>query len=247
MKKGFVFLIIALFLSGCFYSVPTSDNFEAKPIQTSHLSIAVWEKNTIQKGKPLRLYFEGNGNPNPRYTIAFDFARRDSSSNVIYIAQPCQWVNDKICKKKPEIYNDSRFHREIMDQMKELVEYLIRKHQAPSIELIGYDGGAVIALNIASSLPTTRLITIAGITDIDAYNTYHDLPLQEEEQQENPADNLLVLSKIPQIHYVGKDDDITPKILVEKFVSKMKNPTSAVVKVVPDTNHTNWEGIKLDY
>ena len=68
-----------------------------------------------------------------------------------------------------------------------------------------------------------------------------------EDEAENPADNLLLLANIPQIHYVGKDDSITPQRLVERFVHRMKNPKSAVVKVVPDTNHTNWKGVKLDY
>ena len=228
-------------------SPPQSDLFQAKQIETKNLSIAIWEKNNIQTGQPLRIYFEGDGDPNPRYNVAFELAEADQYNNIIYIARPCQWVNDKICTQKPTLYKESRFHPEIMQEMQELVSYLMSKYKAPTLELIGYDGGAVIALNLATKLPTERIITVAGITDINAYNLQNDLPQQKESEIENPAANLAAISTIPQIHYVGQNDNITPRKLVERFVARMQNPRSAVVKVVPDTGHTDWRGIKLDY
>lgn len=246
MKRIFA-LTSALALMGCISFPPSSPQFESKQIETAHFSIAVWEKTTIQKGQPLRIYFEGDGNPNPSNKVAFDFAQADTSSNVVYVARPCQWVNDKICSQKPEVYKEARFHVEIMKEMQELTEYLMRKHRAPTVELIGYDGGAVIALNMATRLPTDRVITIAGITDVNAYNSYHDLPEMDDEDTENPANNLAALAPVPQIHYVGKEDDVTPRKLVERFVARMQNPKSATVKVVPGTGHTDWRGVKLDY
>lgn len=249
--KGFAFVLsAALMTSSCAIAPPESELFDAKQIETSHFSIAVWEKKDIQKDQPLRIYFEGDGNPNPKYAVAFDLAKADTNSNVIYVARPCQWVNDKICEKQPEIYQDARFHPEVMMEMRELVIYLMRKYRAPSVDLIGYDGGAVIALNLATKVPTQRVITIAGITDINAYNDLHDLPLPDEDDIENPADNLALLAEIPQIHYVGEKDDVTPRRLVERFVSRMdrvRKTKSAIVRSVSDTDHTNWEGVRLDY
>ena len=245
--KSINVLMTALLLAGC-VSLPPSDNqFEEKQIETSHFSIAVWEKKDIQRGQPLRIYFEGDGNPNPMHKVAFDLASADETNNVIYVARPCQWSKDKICAQKPQIYQGARFHAEIMKEMQELTEYLIRKHHAPAVELIGYDGGAVIALNMATKVPTKRVITVAGITDINAYTEYNDLPNIEADNMENPADNLMALADIPQIHYVGKEDEVTPRRLAERFVARMNNPKSAVVKVVPDVDHTNWGGVTLDY
>ena len=239
---GFVMILL---LSGCFAVCPTPKGFERRYVQTRHFTISIWEKTSIKSGHPLRLYFEGDGNPNPRIQVAKQLAESDKTDNIIYITRPCQWSNDKICDEKPNIYQDQRFHEEIMAEMEELTHYLIRKHKAPSVELIGYDGGAVIALNMAVKLPTTRIITVAGITDIEAYNTYHGKETPED--TENPVSHLAVLQKIPQIHYVGKDDTITPRHLVEHFVTKMSNPKSAVVKLVPNTGHADWEGVTLDY
>ncbi|MBQ3696097.1 MAG: hypothetical protein II938_03925 [Alphaproteobacteria bacterium] len=245
MTKLSIF-VTALLLCGCAIA-PHSNKFQEKQIETGYFSIAVWEKSSIQKGKPLRIYYEGDGNPNPYHTVAFDLAEADKTPNVIYVARPCQWTNDKICEQKKQIYQEARFHPEIMAEMKELTDYLIRKHQAPSVELIGYDGGAVIALNMAPQFPTSRVITVAGITDVAAYNTQHDIEGGDPEDIDDPADKLNILANIPQVHYVGKDDDVTPRRLVERFVGRMQNPKSAVVKVVPNTNHTNWRGVKLDY
>ena len=242
MRKILIGLV--LLLTGCVLR-PAPEGFEERQIQTEHFSLAVWVKDTIQQGQPFRLYIEGDGEPNPRYQVAKHFASIDETPNVIYTARPCQWNEDKICKNKPNIYGRDRFHPAVILEMQELVEYLIRKYHAPSIELIGYDGGAVIALALATKLPVSRVITIAGITDTAAYAEYNGIALPADAI--NPADSLPALSMIPQIHYVGADDDITPRRLVERFVSKMYNSKSAMVKVVSNTNHTDWEGVRLDY
>ena len=240
-----ILFCLMILLSACVAIEPSMPNFTAKEIETSHFTIAVWEKNSIQSGKSLRIYFEGDGDPNPQHQVAREYAEMDTTSNVIYVARPCQWTNDKVCKKKPEIYGNSRFHTEIMKEMTELTEYLLIKYKAPDVELIGYDGGAVVALNVATKVPTKRIITIAGITDISTYLDYNDLPAMED--IDNPADQLLVLAQIPQIHYVGGQDTVTPRRLAERFVGKMVAPKSAVVKSVPAATHTNWRGIPLDY
>ena len=240
-----IVISLILLLTGCVASKPNPSGFDEKQVQTENFTINIWEKNGLQSGHPIRIYIEGDGDPNPRQQIAKHFAEQDATQNVIYVARPCQWSNEKICKQKPEIYQKERFNPVIIDDMVELLAYLIRKHHAPQIELIAYDGGAVIALNAALKLPVSRIITIAGITDLAAYASYNNVKIPKT--AEDPAKKLMLLATIPQIHYVGADDDITPRRLVERFVSKMRNPKSAVVKVVPRTNHIDWKDVGLDY
>lgn len=244
MKYGI--LLAGLLVSGCAWMTPNPSGFVSKKIETEHLlTFSVWEKEGIEKGKPLRIYLEGDGNPNPSDKIALYYAEHDPSQNVIYMGRPCQWSKDKICKTKPEIYKEYRFHPEIIREVEEVVLYLKNKYKAPKIELIGYDGGATVALNLASQMSIDRVITIAGILDTNAYTYYNDLPEMKDAQ--NPADKLAALSDVPQIHYVGKEDEITPKRIAERFVGKMKNPRSAEVRSVSGVGHDNWKGVKLDY
>lgn len=245
MKKLFC-LMVSFMLSACSFIRPAPSGFQEVQIETeNYLTLNVWEKDTIKKGQILRLYIEGDGNPNPGDKIALYYAEQDPYDNVIYIARPCQWSNDKICKKNPKLYQEQRFHPEILREMEELISYLIRKYQAKGIELIGYDGGGLVAMEIATHIQTKRVITIAGILDLNAYVHYNDVA--EMPDAFNPADKLGVLSDIEQIHYVGTLDEITPARVAERFVAKMNNPKSAVVKRVKGVNHTNWKGVALDY
>ena len=244
MKYGI--LLTGLLLSGCAWMTPNPTGFVSKKIETEHLlTFSVWEKEGIEKGKPLRIYIEGDGNPNPSNQIALYYAEQDPSQNVIYMGRPCQWSEDKLCKTKPEIYKEQRFHPEIIREIEEVVLYLKGKYRASKIELVGYDGGATIALNLASQMNIDRVITIAGILDTNAYTYYNDLPEMPDAQ--NPADKLGALADVEQIHYVGKEDETTPKRIAERFVGKMQNPRSAEVRSVSGVGHNNWKGVKLDY
>ena len=244
MKYGI--LLMGLLVTGCAWMAPDPKGFVDKQIETEYLTFAVWEKETIEAGKPLRIYLEGDGEPNPNAKIALYYAEQDSTPNVIYMGRPCQWTNDKICQSKPEIYREQRFHPELIREIEEVILYLKNKHKAPSVELVGYDGGATIALDLASQMnDVNRVITIAGILDTNAYTRQNNLPEMSDAQ--NPADKLTVLAEIPQIHYVGGKDEITPRRSAERFVAKMHQPKSAVVKSVPDIGHTDWKGIQLDY
>ena len=242
----YVILLTGLLLSGCAWIPPHPEGFVNRQIETEFLTFAVWEKQGIEQGKTLRIYLEGDGNPNPSDKIALYYAQQDNTANVIYVARPCQWSKDKICQSKPQIYREQRFHPDIVREIEEVILYLKSKHRAPYVELIGYDGGATIALNLAGQMNgVSRVITIAGILDTNTYTQQNDLPEMLDAQ--NPTDRLAILAQIPQIHYVGGKDDITPRRSAERFVAKMKQPVSAVVKSVPGVGHTNWKGIQLDY
>ncbi|MBO7483675.1 MAG: hypothetical protein J6T55_00945 [Alphaproteobacteria bacterium] len=243
MKYGIV--LAGLLLSGCAWITPHPSGFVDKKIETEYLTFSVWEKEGIEKGKPLRIYIEGDGNPNPSDKIALYYAQQDPTPNVIYMGRPCQWSADKICKSKPEIYKGQRFHPEIIREIEEVVLYLKNKYKAPEIELIGYDGGATIALDLATQMNVKRVITIAGILDTNAYTRQNDVPEMPDAQ--NPADRLATLADIPQIHYVGGNDEITPRRSAERFVAKMQDPRSAKVRSVKGVGHTDWKGVKLDY
>ena len=122
MKYGV--LLATFLLSGCAWMMPHPTGFVDKKIETEYLTFSVWEKDTIESGKPLRIYLEGDGNPNPSDKIALYYAEQDTTKNVVYMGRPCQWTKDKICESKPEIYQQQRFHPEIVREIEEVVLYL---------------------------------------------------------------------------------------------------------------------------
>lgn len=243
MNKLYAVLLATLMCAGCAGMPDAPDGFEIKTIETEHFSIPVYEKN-VQKGAPLRIYIEGDGNPAPKRAVGLILAQKDPSENVVYITRPCQYNKNTVCNN-PDLWGQERYHIEIINEMKELVTYLARKHQATRLELVGYGGGAPIALLLANRMSVSRVITIAGILDTDAYCHQNGLPLMPNAV--NPARERKQLAAVPQIHYVGADDTVTTKRLAERFVARLPNPVAATVKVVPETGHTDWDDVEFDY
>ena len=239
MKKLLLASTFVLLTSGC-TSVPNiPDGFNKKTIETEHFSFYVLEKDDLQKGKTIRIYIEGDGNPNPQEATALEMAKQDNHPNVVYMARPCQYVDNEICSNK-DLYTSARFHRELVDEMKELTIFLMKKHKTPLVEFVGYDGGATMALLLATKVPTSKITTIAGILDTNTQKNLHEETL-------NPADYKDLIARIPQVHFVGGKDEITTKRQAERFVGRMKNPRSAKVKVFPNMKHTGWKNIKFDF
>ena len=116
----------------------------------------------------------------------------------------------------------------------------MKKHKTPQVEFVGYDGGATMALLLSTKIPTTQIITVAGILDTNTLDNLHAETL-------NPADYKDLIARVPQVHFVGGKDEITTKRQAERFVGRMKNPRSAKVKVLPNMKHTGWENIKFDF
>ena len=132
MKKGLLFATCAILMSGCAGIPDTPDGFNQKTIETEHLSFYTLEKNNMQKGKPIRFYIEGDGNPNPSVPVALRLAERDEHQNVIYLTRPCQYIENELCENE-SIYTNARFHREIVQEMQELSLYFVKKYQAPTV------------------------------------------------------------------------------------------------------------------
>ena len=239
MKIKTLFLTLCLFITACTIR-PNPEGWTEKIIETKYLSFGVWEKD-IQPNAPLRIYIEGDGNPTPKRPIALEFAERDQNPNVIYVSRPCQYVFCDECKN-PALWREERFNEEIVREMKDLIVYLAKKYQATELELIGYDGGATMAMLIATKTPVSRVITIGGILDTKTYATEQNIPINGM----NPTDLKQRLASVTQVHYVGAKDTKTPRAQAERFVGRMNNPISAVVKVVPKATHTDWKQLTIE-
>ena len=244
MKK--LTALILLFLTAACSGIPKApEGFVMREAQTEHFAVAVWEKTPLQSKKTIRFYIEGNGNPKPNKPVALRLAENDKTKNIVVLSRPCQYIDNKLCANS-EIYTTSQYDPEITRELEEIVVYYIQKYRAPNIELIAYDGGAPIAFYLADKVGRVKkIVTIAGILDLDAYVNKHNLP--EFKNAENPIKMRSKISDIPQTHFVGGKDTITTQGMVERFVSKLNNPKSAVVKVAPNMGHTGWENIELSY
>ncbi len=232
-------------LAGCAGMPRTPDGFQMREVQTEHFSIPVWESTELRKGKTIRFYIEGNGNPTPSEPMALKLAAKDPYVNVIALSRPCQYSQNALCKNK-DIWTRQQYNPEVMQEIEEVVVYYIQKYKAPNVEFVAYDGGAPIAFYLAQQLGrVNKVVTIAGILDTTAYANQNNLP--PFVNAKNPIDSAKKISQIPQIHFVGGKDRITTYAMAERFVSKLQNPKSAQVKLAKDMGHMGWDKLDLEF
>lgn len=240
-------LIAYIMISGC-TTLQIPNNFRYQKISTADFDFATWQK--IENPQAVyKIYIEGDGyafnadgqptnNPTPRGTLMREIAFSDNSPNVVYMARACQFVQHKKCAQK--YWTTARFAQEVVDSQASAVKQTV---QNQPVTFIGFSGGAQIAGLIAVTHPEIKvqeIITVAGNLDHSAWTTYHKVPALAESMDLN--DYRTEFSALPQVHYVGTDDEVMPPFLNTDFVAD-KN---TVIKVKGATHNSGWQQIFTD-
>lgn len=244
MKK-LIYIFSLFFLSACSTQNPLTD-FRFQTQVAPPYILASWY-NISKIGEPLRIYIEGDGNsfdingqptenPTPRSVFLRDIAANDTNFNVAYLGRPCQYMQAGSCSVTD--WTDGRFSSRVINSMNNAVNALMKKAQTNEVILIGYSGGAQIAGLISiQNKSVKKVITIAGVLDVDAWTEYHN------DDKLNKSLNLKsyieIFDKIPQIHYVGEKDDVVPPSLTRAFVKD----DSKIIVVPKATHNKGYEKI----
>jgi len=171
----------------------------------------------------------------------------DPVANVAYLARPGQYGLAGHPDCDSAYWSNKRFSEEVIASMNEAVSQLAMQAEAQHIELIGYSGGAAVAVLIAARRhDIAGLITIAGNLDPNAVNKIHHVsPLQ------GSLDPMTVAEKIrdiPQSHFVGAQDKTVPLAIARAFVHKEGIKDYKSIIVVADVSHAqgwreNWKAL----
>lgn len=211
-------------------------------IHTSLYDLQTLTPSGLPYGKPLTIYIEGDGHawatatqpsldPSPH---ALDIARLalEPDHPGVYLARPCQFIMSERCEKS--LWTDARFSPQIITAMQAALDQLKRRYQAPSLELIGYSGGAAIALLLAGRRDDVdRIQTISGNLDPHAWVQLKNLsPLRGSA---DPLKNATHLFTIPQRHFIGIGDTIITAPLIKGYLYKVR-PACAEVITLPGTH-----------
>ena len=252
MKKFLLCSAFALLLTAC-ASTAKMEGFTYQPVKTRNVTLATWRKD-VKPFKKLRIYIDGNAHttglttkrPQMYADVAMQLAQKDTFPSIAYLGRPCYFIEQDVCK--PIVWEEGKYAPEVVDEMKDVIQSWQKKYNLKEIEFVGYDGGAAFALSLPTRLTNvkvTRVVTIAGILDTKTDAMYRDEDIMLDSV--NPANELYLLSGIPQIHYVGGKDKVVPMVFTQNFVKKLPNPVSVQIKRVPNADHENWAQFKLDY
>lgn len=204
-------------------------------------------------GGSLTVYIEGDGhawlskyrlseNPTPLHPVGLELAALDHSENVVYLARPCQYTGrdtDDACKD-PSYWSDKRFSEEVIVAMNEAIDFFSERIKASHIRLVGYSGGAAVAVLIAARRnDVSSLITVAGNLDPEYVNQHHGVDSLKGSL--NPMDFASRISAIPQHHFSGSEDKVVPPLVAERFV-KAVNSHYAKTRIIGGiSHHKGWK------
>ena len=242
MKK-ILFVLFCSVLYGCATQYTMPAFYEYKPISSGEQTIATWQKIS-NNNQPIHIYIEGDGHafytngrptadPTPHDSFVRNLVANDSYQNVVYIARPCQFINDSNCNVS--YWTNGRFSKTNIDSIAKTIKQIAGTRP---VILIGYSGGALISglvIKQNKDIKIKKWITIAGVLNHHDWTEYFgDAPLDKSLDMNS-------LPNVPQIHYVGNKDSIVPITLSQKWI-----PTDKL-KIVPNATHNNFPDLKIDF
>jgi hypothetical protein len=250
-------IIAALMLASC-TTIPTPQErrSQAVSIATAHgwhiermpagpAPLAAFLPDRPARSDSLAIYIEGDGlawigagtvssDPTPLNPVALHLALAQPVGAAAYLGRPCQDLDGSTCDRS--LWTERRFDPEVIGSANRSVGLLKERFGASRLTLVGYSGGAAVALLVAARRSDVdNVVTVAGNLDHKAWTSLHRIdPLRGSW---NPADSTAGLRHVRQWHYAGQDDTVIPPSLVRGYASRFDGPGKPVVRVLPGFDH----------
>ncbi len=253
-------LFAALMLGGCiassypYFRTETAQRIAApawmikRDVNASPFMLRAYER-IHERGSTANIYIEGegasegslesiNGDPTPFNPVALHLASKDKAENVIYLARPCQYISimpsGQKCDQK--YWEDEKFSKTVIDAYDAALNDIAARYDITAFNLIGYSGGGTIAALLATFRQDVISVrTVSGILDHKTYSTLHEQPVLEHSL--NPVNEASRLTKIPQYHFIGGQDDVVPPAVLHSYLQAMPPTRCVQTMLVQEATH----------
>ena len=196
----------------------------------------------------LRIYIEGDGHawinpkqpsldPSPRDSWFARLALEDPQPSV-WLARPCQYVRAERCRISD--WTHARFSAEALASLDQALDLFKREHGSERLELIGYSGGAALALLLAAQRNDVQAVqSLAG-------NLSPRLWVQQQKLSPlhgslDPLDQRQRLKNLPQRHLVGTQDRTVPADLADQWRQHLGNSPCTQIEHISGLDHiSGW-------
>jgi len=240
-------------------SLASENGFVESHLDVGSFVLTAFQNTRSKSDHLLHVYIEGDGNaftsrgrptlePTPKDPMALQLAVSDQANNVGYLARPCQFTARWPSRNCRDTYWTShRFAKEVVGASSKAITELKRRAGASKVLLIGYSGGGAIAALVAAQRDDLfGLITIAGTMDHQAWTRHHDISTLTGSL--NPKDVAGQLKSLPQIHYVGGEDEIMPKMVAQSYQDTYRGNGKSKLFVLKSYSHDccwqdNWPAL----
>lgn len=248
-------LLISVLMAGCQSSLGQLQELANTHDQQVHIlpgspfPLVSAAPRQIAKGQRLRVYLEGDGyawirpdrpslDPTPRQLLVASLAFSDPEPSV-YLARPCQFVSSPNCTST--LWTNRRFSDEVVHSLDQALDQLKAHHNNLEFELIGYSGGAALALLLAMRRDDIALVqTLAG--NLSPRHWAAHLNLTPLDGSLEPLDQRKRLAKVPQRHLLGDADRIIPLGLLKDYRLALGQADCLESVILPGVEHQlGWE------
>lgn len=250
--------LAAVVLSGCAdHSVMREDSVKrtAMPVFMLDRNVPAGDfvlkarERVYQRNQTATLYIEGDGythisatkvsdDPTPVDPVALRLAAQDGEPNVIWLARPCQY-NKKMADGKDcsaTYWTEKRFAPEVIEGYNTALNNIKAEYGIPNFNIVGYDGGAAIAVILASQrADILSLRTVAG--NLDPKTTAELNKVLYSEGSLTPVDFASGVSNLPQRHFIGKLDQVIPSAVANSFAQSSGNGPCMNLTMVENADH----------
>ena len=162
--------------------------------------------------------------------------QKDNKITTAYIARPCQYKKNEKCT--PDTWTFSRYSNEAVQATNEAVDKIKDSGPYQQIQLVGFSGGATIALLLSTlRKDITSIRTIAGNLDPAYTNALHKVSPMPNAL--NPTNKSEQLQYIPQWHFIGAKDPIITKAILSHYLSSFKNKKCISSSIIENASHNN--------
>ena len=236
-------------------TLATDSRFVETEVRAGGYSLTVFqnEKAGLDKSGVLNVYLEGDGSPwmfrtivmkdpTPRRPLMLSLMGLDSMP-AMYLGRPCYngHAADDGCDS--DLWTFGRYSVTVIDSMTSAIRALAKRQGATDIRLFGHSGGGALAMLLAARLPAvSRIVTLAGNLDTDAWTRHHRYtPLFSSL---NPARQQPLAESVSQWHFVGTADGVIPPELVREFI--MRQPQAEAYSLTGYTHGCCWATVWPD-
>ncbi len=217
-----------------------AQGWQAQAIAAGPFTLMSYAPSRQQRAAHLTVYIEGDGlagisgdlpsrDPTPQQPLALRLALAQPTGNVAYLARPCQYIDAEASGCAQRYWTEQRFAPEVIASTGLALDRLKQTYGAHDLTLVGYSGGAAVALlSAARRQDIAQVITVAGNLDHRAWTAYHRIRALDGSL--DPVDVVDALRKVPQVHFAGDRDRVIPPDLIKSFASRFTR--QAQIKVI---------------
>ena len=135
----------------------------------------------------------------------------------VFLARPCYYIYPlpEFCDSA--MWTSARYSKQVIDEMEAVLRRITLQYSVRSINIIGFSGGATLAVLLASraddSLPIDRVVSIAGNLTVKRWVSHHHYIALESSLD---AQVFLPLSQPHLILIAEKDENIPPSLYLSQ-------------------------------